>query len=63
MGEAGLNGFPFGLSTPMQYTSFLILSDKESAIVSLFIAVHTLRKKGEVKTVSVFTQLPCAMVP
>ena len=63
MGEAGLNGFPFGLSTPMQDTSFLILSDKESVIVSPFITVHTLRKKGEVKTVSVLTQLPCAMVP
>ena len=39
----------------LQYTICLILSDKESVIVSH--VVHTLRKKGETKTVSVLTRL------
>ena len=37
----------------MQYTNFLILSDKESVIVSPFVTFHTLRKKGEIKAVSI----------
>ena len=41
----------------LQYTNFLSLSDKETAVVSPVIIVHTLRKKGETKAVSVLTRL------
>ena len=47
----------------LYYTDFLSLSDKESVILSTFIPVYTLRKKTEIKTVSVLTRLPCSLVP
>ena len=58
MKEGGLEGLQH-----LQYTNFLSLSDKESVIVSPVIAVHTSRKKGGIKTVSVLTRLPSSMVP
>ena len=48
----------------LQYTNFLSLSDKASMIVSPVspvIPVDTLRKKGEIKTVSVHTRLPSSL--
>ena len=45
------------------YTDFLSLSDKESVIVSAVIPVYTLRKKTEIKVVSVLAKLPCSLVP
>ena len=53
MREGGLDGLPH-----LQYTNFLRLSDKESVIVSPAITVHTLRKKGEIKSVPVLPRLP-----
>ena len=47
----------------LQYTHFLSLSNKESATVSPVITVHTLRKNGEIKTVSVLTRRPSSLVP
>ena len=47
----------------LQYTNFLSLSDKGSVIVIPVIPVYTLRKKIEIKTVSVLTTLPCSLVP
>ena len=47
----------------LQYTNFLSLSNNESVIVNSVITVHTLRKKGEVKTVSAITRLPSSLVP
>ena len=46
----------------LQYTNFISLNDKESVIVSPVITVHTLRKKGEMKTVSDLTRLPGYLV-
>ena len=43
----------------LQYIIFLSLSDKESVIVSPVIPAYTLRKKAEIKAVSVLTKLPC----
>ena len=54
MREGGLDGL-----SHLQYLSFLSLNDKESVIVSHVITVHTFRKKGEIKTVSVFTRPAC----
>ena len=34
----------------LQYTNFIRLSNKESVIVNPDTTVHTLRKKGEIKT-------------
>ena len=47
----------------LQYTNFLSLSDKETITVSTVISVHTLEKQEEIKTVSVLTRLPCALLP
>ena len=47
----------------LQYTNFLSLSDKESVIVSRVITVHSLGKKGEIKTVSVSTRLLGSLFP
>ena len=47
----------------LQYTNFLSLSNKESATVSPVITVHTLRKNGGIKTVSVLTRRPSSLVP
>ena len=58
MKKGGLEGLPY-----LQYTTFLSLSDEESVIVSPVIAVHTLRKKGEIKKVSILTRLPSSLVP
>ena len=58
MREGRLDGLPH-----LQYTNFLSLSNKESVIVSLVITVHTLKKKGEIKTVSVLTRLTNSLVP
>ena len=57
MKEGGLDGLPH-----LQYTNFQKLSYKESVIVSTVITVHTLRKKREIKTVSVLTRLPISLV-
>ena len=46
MKEGGLESLPH-----LQYTNFLSLSNEESVIVSPAIAVHTFKKKGEIKTV------------
>ena len=54
MREGGLDGL-----SHLQYLSFLCLNDKESVIVSHVITVHTFRKKGEIKTVSVLTRPAC----
>ena len=45
----------------LQYTNFLRLNDKESVIVSPVITVCNLKKKGEIKAVSVFTKLPSSL--
>ena len=45
------------------YTKFLSLSDKKSVIVRPVTTFHTLREKGEIKTVSVLTRLPSSLVP
>ena len=58
MKKGGLKDLPH-----LQYNSFLSLTDKESVIASPVITVHTLRKKGEIETVSVFTRLPSSLVP
>ena len=42
---------------------FLSLSDRESAIVSTVISVHTSEKQEEIKTVSFLTRLPHSLVP
>ena len=47
----------------LQYTDFLSLSDKGSMIVSPVTTVHTLRRKGEVKTVPVITKVPSSLIP
>ena len=47
----------------MQYTNFRSLGDKKSVVVSPSITVHTLIKKGEIKTVSVLTRLPGSLIP
>ena len=39
------------------------LKDKESVIVNPDIIVHTLRKKGEIKTVSFLTRFHISLVP
>ena len=46
-----------------QYTNFLSLSNKESVIVSPIITVHTLRKSGEIQTMSVVARLSSSLVP
>ena len=46
----------------LQYTNFLSLSDKELVIVSPVINVHTLRKKGEIKTMGFLTRLHSSLV-
>ena len=46
MKEGGLESLPH-----LQYTNFLSLSNEESVIVSRAIALHTFRKKGEIKTI------------
>ena len=46
----------------LQYTNFRSLRDKESVIVSPTINVHTLRKKGEIKTVPFCTRLHSSFV-
>ena len=53
MKEGGLESL-----SHLQYTNFLRKREKELAIVSPVIAVHTLRKKGEIKTVSDLTKVP-----
>ena len=57
MKEGGLDGLSF------QLTNFLSLGDKESVIVVSVITVHTLRRKGEIKTVSVLIRLSSSLVP
>ena len=47
----------------LQYTNFLSLSDKGSMIVNPVTTVHTLRRKGEVKTVPVITKVPSSLIP
>ena len=47
----------------LQYTNFLSLSDKETVIVSPVITFHTLRKKGEIETVSFLTRPHKFFVP
>ena len=42
--------------------NFLSLSDKESVIVNSAITVHNLRRKAEIKIVSVLTRLPSSLV-
>ena len=37
--------------------------DKESVVVSPITPVYTLRKKRKMETVSVFTTLPCSLIP
>ena len=41
----------------LQYTKFLTLSDKESAIVSALIPVHASEKQGEIKVVPILIRL------
>ena len=41
---------------------FLNLGDNESVIVSPVITIHTLRKKGEIKKMSVLTRLPSSLI-
>lgn len=53
MRKGRLDGFPH-----LQYANFLSLSNEESVIVSPIVSVHTLRKKGKIKTASVLTKLP-----
>ena len=55
-GECGLDGFILIVS--LSETT----SDKES-VVSPAILVYTLRKKREIKTMSVLTRFPCLLVP
>ena len=45
----------------LQCTNFLSLGDMESVVVSP--VIHTLIKKGEIKTVSVLARLPSSIVP
>ena len=47
----------------LQYTNFLSLSDKGSMIVSPVTTAHTLRRKGEIKTVPVITKVPSFQIP
>ena len=47
----------------LQYTFFFSLGDKESVVVNPVITVHTLRKKGEIKTVTILTRLSSSLVP
>ena len=56
MRNGGLDGLPH-----LQYINFLSLSDEESVIASPVTTVHTLRWKGESKTVSVLTRLPARL--
>ena len=56
------------LNQRLHACNFLTLRNKESVIVvfellSLAINVHTLRKNGEIKTVSVLTRRPSSLVP
>ena len=59
MTQAGLDDFPSHCKhyhprlLPAIHQGSLSDKDKESVIVSSVIAVHTLRRKGEIKTVSV----------
>ena len=53
MRESALDGL-----SHLQYPTFLSLCDKELVIVSPAVTVHSFRKKGEIKTVSVLTSLP-----
>ena len=46
----------------LQYTNFLSLGNRELVVVNPVITVHTLRKKGEIKTVSFLTRLPHSLV-
>ena len=45
------------------YNTPILLSNKESVILSPVITTHTLRKKEEIKTVSVLTRFPSSLVP
>ena len=40
-----------------------VISGKGSVIVSLVTAVHTLKTKGEIKTVSILTRVPSSLIP
>ena len=67
MREVGLDGLLFLLQTAYQrllptIPNFLSLSDKELVIVSPVISVHTLRKKGEIKTMPFLTKLHSSLV-
>ena len=59
MRKGGLDGL-----LHLQYTTFqnLFRNDKESMILNSVITVHTLRKKREIKIVSVLTRLPRSLV-
>ena len=62
--ESGLDGIPFWLQVASSETT----SDKESVIVSPVIPAYTLKKKREIKTVSVkavsfLKRLSCSLVP
>ena len=68
MGEGGLADLPFQFQVSLSETTIcnipiLILSDKESVIMSPAITVHNVRTKGEIKKVSALTRLPSSMVP
>ena len=45
-----------------QNTNFLSLNDKESMTVRPVITICTLKKKGEIKTVSILTRLSISLV-
>ena len=58
-----MRGYGLDGLSQLLYINFLSLIDKESVLwVSPAITVHTLRKKGEIKTVSVLTRLPSSQV-
>ena len=45
----------------LQYTNFFSLDHRKSVVVNPVINVHTLRKKGEIKTVTILTRLPSSL--
>ena len=58
MRKGRLDGFPH-----LQYANFLSLSNEESVIVSPIVSVHTLRKKGKIKILSVLPTQLSSLVP
>ena len=47
----------------LQYTNFLRLSEKESAIMRCVTPVHVSEKQGDIKTASILTILPHSLGP